>query len=203
MRSYVMELLGTFLLTFVVAFSGEPTVVGLFFMALIYLGIHISGAHYNPAVTTAALVRGKISLQHCVTYIALQVAGASIALGLYARVTASTWGADLMPADMVVGTGMEALLTAMLALVILTVGMGSRYRGGMVHGLVIGFTMVALVGLGGLMNPAIAGGAMVISQFLATPVLNDINSLVTYIVGPLVGGAGAAFLYQYLNPDDR
>jgi aquaporin Z len=203
MRSYIMELLGTFLLTFVIVFSGEPTIVGLLFMGLIYLGIHISGAHYNPAVTTAAFVRGKISMQDGMMYVALQLLGAIVAMGLYARITATVWGADLMPADAFIGTGMEALLSAVLVMIILTVCMSSRYRGSMVHGLVAGFGLVALVGLGGLMNPAVAGGAMIVGQLLGAGALSDLNSVVTYLVGPLVGGIGAAFMYQYLNPDER
>mgnify|MGYP003455046277 CR=1 FL=1 len=204
MRAYVMELLGTFLLTFFIAFSGEPTVVGLVLMALVYLGIHISGAHYNPAVTTAAFVRGKIDLQRGLTYVGMQFAGASAAFWVYNMVTGNMWGGDLMPSDApAVAFGMEVLLTSILCLVILTVGMGSRYRGGMVHGLVIGFTFVALVGIGGVMNPAIAAGAILEGSLIGMPVLQDIPSLFSYIVAPLVAAVGSAYLYQYLNPDDR
>src|ERR1700722_4311297 len=159
MRAYVMELLGTFLLASVIVFYGEPPTVGLFFMALIYLGLHISGAHYNPAVTTVALMRGKMTLQTGFTYMALQLLGASVALSLYFLATGATWGADLMSANVSIAVVMEGLLTALLCWVIVTLAMGSRYRGGMVHGLVIGLTMVALVGLGGLMNPAISVAA--------------------------------------------
>jgi aquaporin Z len=203
MRAYVMELLGTFLLTFFIAFSGEPTVVGLVLMALVYLGIHISGAHYNPAVTTAAFIRGKIEVQRGLIYMGMQVAGATVAFWVHNMVTANMWGGDLMPADGSVAFGMELLLASILCLVILTVGMGSRYRGGMVHGLVIGFTFVALVGMGGVMNPAIAVGALVEGSLSGIPVLQDIPSLLAYIVAPLVAGVGSAYLYNYLNPDDR
>ncbi len=203
MRAYVMELLGTFLLTFFIAFSGEPTVVGLVLMALVYLGIHISGAHYNPAVTAAAFVRGKIALQQGLIYMAVQVAGASLAFWVHNMVTANMWGGDLIPVDAPIAFGMELLLSGILCLVILTVGMGSRYRGGMVHGLVIGFTFVALVGMGGVMNPAIVAGALLEGSLIGIPVLQDMPSLVAYMGAPLVAGVGSAYLYQYLNPDDR
>src|SRR5579862_9274569 len=203
MRAYVMELLGTFLLTFFIAFSGEPTVVGLVLMALIYLGIHISGAHYNPAVTTAALVRGKIDAQRGAIYMALQLAGASVAFWVHNLVTGTMWGGDLTPAQTSVAFGMEVLLTMVLCLVILTVAMGSRYRGGMVHGLVIGFTFVALVGMGGVMNPAISLGALVEGTLIGVPVMQDMQSLLSYVVAPVVAGVASAYLYQYLNPDDR
>src|SRR5689334_20353177 len=99
MRSYVMELIGTFLLTFVIIFSAEPTVVGLFFMSLIYVGIHISGAFYNPAMTVAAFIRGKLSLHKAGIYMAMQFAGAAAALTLYVRIMAFTWGNDIISPD--------------------------------------------------------------------------------------------------------
>lgn len=203
MRSYIVELLGTFLLTLVIAFSGEPPVVGLLFIGLVYLGIHISGAHYNPAVTLAAFIRGKLSVQHCVMYVSMQILGAAVAMMAYGRVTATTWGSDLTPADLAISVSLEVLLTAILVITILTVGMSARYRGSMVHGLIIGFVLIALVGLNGLMNPAVAVGALLVGQLFATPVLSDINSVATYVGAPLLGSVCATYLYQFLNPDER
>src|SRR6201989_2700567 len=89
-RKYVTEFIGTFFLTFAVgvaALSGSvfvPLAAGATLMVMIYAGGHISGAHYNPAVTMAALVRRRIGIRDAVAYWVAQVAGGVIA-GLLAR----------------------------------------------------------------------------------------------------------------------
>ena len=71
-RKYVVEAIGAFFLTFVVAvsvLSGSvftPLAAGATLMVMIYAGGHISGGHYNPAVTLAVLVRGRIGIRDAV-----------------------------------------------------------------------------------------------------------------------------------------
>src|SRR4029079_7305228 len=84
-RKYVTEFIGTFFLTFAVgvaALSGSvfvPLAAGATLMVMIYAGGHISGAHYNPAVTLAALVRRRIGIGDAAAYWIAQVAGGVIA----------------------------------------------------------------------------------------------------------------------------
>src|SRR5258708_13305647 len=89
-RKYAVEFIGAFFLTFAVgvaALSGSvfvPLAAGAMLMVMIYAGGHISGGHYNPAVTMAALVRRRIGIRDAVAYWVAQVAGGVIA-GLLAR----------------------------------------------------------------------------------------------------------------------
>jgi aquaporin Z len=89
-RKYAVEAIGAFFLTFAVgvaALSGSvfvPLAAGAMLMVMIYAGGHISGGHYNPAVTMAALVRRRIGIRDAVAYWVAQVAGGVIA-GLLAR----------------------------------------------------------------------------------------------------------------------
>jgi aquaporin Z len=60
MRNYLVELLGAFFLVLVIALTGDPFAIGVILMVMVYAGGHISGAHYNPAVTFGLWLRGKI-----------------------------------------------------------------------------------------------------------------------------------------------
>ena len=60
MRAYVTEFIGTFFLVLTALLSGYPVAVGAVLMAMVYMGGHISGAHYNPAVSLAVMLRGKL-----------------------------------------------------------------------------------------------------------------------------------------------
>src|SRR5580700_5121455 len=89
-RKYAVEAIGAFFLTFVVAvsvLSGSvftPLAAGATLMVMIYAGGHISGGHFNPAVTLAVLVRGRIGTVDAVAYwIAQAVAG--VIAGVVAR----------------------------------------------------------------------------------------------------------------------
>lgn len=59
MNRYITELIGTFFLVLTIAFTGNPIAIGLVLTALVYMGGHISGAHYNPAVSLAIYLRKK------------------------------------------------------------------------------------------------------------------------------------------------
>ncbi len=70
MKKYITEFIGTFFLTFTVGMvvlggKGDfaPLAIGSVLMVMIFAGGHISGGHYNPAVTLAVLLRGKITLR--------------------------------------------------------------------------------------------------------------------------------------------
>ena len=61
MRNYITEFIGTFFLVLAIAFSGDPLIIGITLMVMVYMGGHISGAHYNPAVSIAMIIRGLLT----------------------------------------------------------------------------------------------------------------------------------------------
>ena len=86
MNKYMIELLGTFFLILIIGLSADfiaigfgPIAIGFGLAALVYMGGHISGAHYNPAVSLAMLIRGKINFKVCIFYIFSQILGAILA----------------------------------------------------------------------------------------------------------------------------
>src|SRR5438552_5934679 len=172
-RKYAVEFIGAFFLTFAVgvaALSGSvfvPLAAGAMLMVMIYAGGHISGGHYNPAVTLAALVRRRIGIRDAVAYWVAQVAGGVIA-GLLARAVvnpASVKTLTLSGHAQAAAAVVEVLITFALCYVVLNVATSKDQPGNGFFGLAIGFTVAAgafAVGgiSGGVFNPAVAlGGA--------------------------------------------
>lgn len=205
MKRYIMEGLGTALLTVAVSFTGNPFAIGLMLATIVYIGGTISGGHYNPAVSLAVYLRGLLSSRHLAWYVVSQTIGALIALLVFAFITKSPFTPDLSP-DLSpwISLGVELVLTSVLCLTVLTVIGHHDARKSGVYGLIIGLSLMTIAFIGGLFNPAIAiasylsvlihGGRAATAEI--TPV--HISTLV-HVAGPLLGSAAAAWLYRYLN----
>jgi aquaporin Z len=208
-RKYMVEAIGAFFLTFTVAASVmlgsvfTPLAAGLALMVMVYAGGHISGGHYNPAVTMAALVRGAIGMRDATAYWVVQFAGGVIA-GVAARAiinpaavkTLSLSGHGFIAAALV-----ELLFTFALCYVVLNVATSKDQKGNQFFGLAIGFTIAAgafAVGplSGGAFNPAVTLGA-------ATGGLFAWSSLWVYFIVQLGAGVLAGLGFLALNPGDR
>jgi aquaporin Z len=208
-RRYVVEFIGTFFLMFAVgmaALTGSvflPLAAGSTLMVMIYAGGHISGGHYNPAVTMAVLVRRRIGIGDAVGYWIAQVVGAVVA-GVIARavvnplaVRALTLSGHLEAAAAVA----ELLFTFALCYVMVNVATSKDQPNNGFFGLAIGFTLVAgafaIGGIsGGALNPAVALGA-------ATTGLFAWSTVWVYILVELAAGVAAGLAFLALNPHDR
>src|SRR5688572_16491401 len=92
MKKYITEFIGTFFLVLVIGLSGNPLAIGSILMVMLYMGGHISGAHYNPAVTLALLMRKKIESKEAIVYMVVQVVGALTAALFVYLLTGETFG---------------------------------------------------------------------------------------------------------------
>jgi aquaporin Z len=208
-RKYAVELIGTFFLVFTVGASVigasplAPLAIGAALMVMVYAGGHISGGHYNPAVTMAALVRGRIGPRDAAGYwVAQLVAGLLAAVVVRwvvnpANVTTRTMSGHGLTAAFVA----ELLFTFALAYVVLNVATSRSHPNNSFYGLAIGFTVVAgafAVGgiSGGVFNPAVALGGAAMGLFAW-------STFWIYLVVQLVAGAAAGFAFRALNPDDK
>jgi aquaporin Z len=208
-RKYVVEVIGTFFLVFTVAVSGflhsafTPLAAGAALMVMVYAGGHISGGHYNPAVTLAALCRRRIGPIDAVAYWIAQFAAGVIA-GVVARAVVNPARvATLDPSGHALAATavVELLFTFALCWVVLNVATSKDQPGNSFFGLAIGFTVLAgafAVGgiSGGAFNPAVSLGA-------ATGGLFAWSTLWVYLVVQAVAGAAAGFAFLALNPDDK
>jgi aquaporin Z len=207
MRKYVNELIGTFFLVLVIGLSGNPLAIGSILMVMVYMGGHISGAHYNPAVTLAVLMRKKIDGKDAGMYIIFQVVGAILA----ALVVNMVLGHTFAPAPGEGVTSFNALLvevifTFALASVVLNVATTKAAAGNSYFGLAIGFTVLAgaVAGggiSGGAFNPAVGLGPCLIDTLVGGG--NSLGHVWIYLVGPIIGGGLAAMVFGYTNPEEK
>ena len=202
MKKYITEFIGTFFLVLTIALSGEPLAIGAALMVMVFAGGHISGAHYNPAVTLAVLMRGRIALSEALVYMGSQLAGAVVAALIAGWLMGFPETAALQLDDRIVkALAAEILGTFALAYVVLNVATAKGTIGNSFYGLAIGFTVFAMAtGLGkisgGAFNPAVAVGLTVLKIFA-------LKHIWVYLIGCFGGAALAALIFKMINPDDK
>ena len=208
-RKYAVELIGTFLFLFTIAASvlsastWAPLAIGTALMVMIYAGGHISGGHYNPAVTLAALVRGRIGLPDAIGYWLAQLAGGLLAMALARWVIHPTQIHTLTLSGHALSAAFiaELLFTFALCYVVLNVATSKDHPTNSFYRLAIGFTVltgaIAVGGLsGGVFNPAVAISGAAIGLF-AWP------TLWAYLVAQIIAGIAAGLTFLALNPNDK
>lgn len=212
MNKYITELIGTFFLVLSISLAvstGQALAgiaIGATLMVMIYMGGHISGAHYNPAVTVAVYLRGAMPASDIAPYMGAQVIGGLLAAIVGGIITGNT--EIIAPsADYGVLSWLlvEILYTFALATVVLNVATVNKkgVSNNSYYGLAIGFTVVAAAiaggGIsGGAYNPAVGLG-LTIGDLLFGG--GTIANVWLYVVGPLIGGALAGALFNTMNPD--
>ncbi len=209
MRKYVTEFIGTFVLVFTVgcAVLSDPALAplgyGAALMVVVYAGGHVSGAHYNPAVSLGVYLRGKLGARDLLSYWVAQLAGALIAAWLASYVANAPKVSTLLLNGGHANLGAllaEFFFTFVLVYVVLNVATSKDQPNNQFFGLAIGFTAaagaVAAGGIsGGAFNPALAFGASIMGLF-------NWSNIWIYLIAELLAGAAAAFTFRYLNPDD-
>lgn len=209
MRNYLTECIGTFFLVLAVGLSTQqgaavapfaPLAIGASLMIMVYMGGHISGGHYNPSVTLAVFLRGKLPARDVIPYWIAQVAGAVLAAAVVYATLGKTYA--LAPgAGVTAGTAVlvEGIFAFALSLVVLNVATSPDTAGNSYYGLAIGFTIVVAAycggGIsGGAFNPAVGTGPAIVSAI--TGMGSGLSGLWIYIVGPLLGAIVAAGVYR-------
>jgi aquaporin Z len=204
MKKYLVEFIGTFFLVFTIGMavrSGSPLAplaIGASLMVMIFAGGHVSGAHFNPAVTLAVWIRGKCDTKDVVPYWVAQLAAGLVA----ALLVASLIGKPAEPAshDAVKSVIVEFLFTFALAWVVLNTATAKGTAGNSFYGLAIGMTVmtgaVAVGGVsGGAFNPAVGLGVVTMG-------LEKLNQFWIYVGADLAGGAVAGLTYRFVNGED-
>jgi len=208
MGKYIVEFIGTFflVLTIVCTVNGgvalAPLAIGSILMVMVYAGGHISGAHYNPAVTLAVLMRGKVAGSDVPGYVIAQLAGAAVAALIGTKVLGFAPAEAASDMNMAAGITAEMLGTFALCWVVLHTATTKSTAGNSYYGLAIGFTVLACAWAlgsfsGGAFNPAVALGAL-------TGGMATVASFGGIIVANLVAAALAAVLFKvvYDTSDD-
>src|SRR5258708_4465059 len=193
MNKYVAEFIGTFFLVLTIGCTviGQgagplaPLAIGSALMVMIFAGGHISGGHFNPAVTLGVWLRGKCEAKDVAPYMAFQIMGALLAALAVRFLKGGAPVAALHPATPPALLA-DVLFTFALCYVVLNVATAKGTSGNSFYGLAIGFTV--LVGAysvgsisGGAFNPAVAGGITVMG-------LSSVARIWIFLVPDLAGG---------------
>jgi aquaporin Z len=209
MRKCLTEFVGTFFLCFTIGMCVQdgthmaPLAIGSSLMVMVYMGGHVSGGHYNPAVTLAVFLRGAMDRKDVVPYWLSQLAGGFAGAAVAGLIHGGAVGIGPAPeAGALAALLNEALFTFALALVVLNVATTKATEGNSYYGLAIGFTLAvaAFAGggvSGGAYNPAVGIGH---SLWDLTSGVGDIGNVWLYLVGPLAGAVGAASVYRIQHP---
>lgn len=208
-RKYVVEFIGTFFLVFAIGMiatlPGNGVIaalaIGLILMSLVYAGGHISGGHYNPAVSLAAAIRGALPAGDFIPYVVSQVLGA---IGAFALISMLTELPDITMCSysmiqILIG---EFLFTFALCYVVLATATSVETKGNSYYGLAIGaiVTAGAFVAGGvicyGAFNPAVALGLWMLH-------LSCLWLTILTIIANIIGAITAAYIYRYVNNIDK
>ena len=208
MRRYITEFVGTFGLVLTigcVVLGGSnlaPLAIGGVLAALVFAGGHISGAHYNPAVTLAVFLRGRVRGIDVLPYFGAQIVGGLLG-AVAARLIVNPASIEAMSfsgREIAVALGAEFLFTFFLAYVVLNVATSRDHADNSFYGLAIGFILfagAAAVGgfSGAAFNPAVAIAASAIG-------ILSWSAIWIFLVANFAGGAIAALVFRLLNPED-
>lgn len=205
MNKYIAEFIGTFFLvltigcTVIGAGSGviAPLAIGAALMVMVFAGGHISGAHYNPAVTLGVLIRGKVKATDVVPYIVAQLLAAAAAAAAVKFLRA---GIDVTPIAPKIGPALlaEFLFTFALVYVVLNSATADGTSGNSFYGLAIGMTVMTgafAVGdiSGGAFNPAVAVGISILG-------ISSWGNIWIYLVANFAAAIVAAIVFNLINP---
>ncbi|MGH8094968.1 MAG: MIP/aquaporin family protein [Chthoniobacterales bacterium] len=206
MNKYIAEFIGTFFLVLTVgctvigAGSGviPPLAIGAALMVMVFAGGHISGAHFNPAVTLGVVIRGKLKPSDMVPYMVAQVLGAALAAFLVSNFLRA--GIAVTPIAPRVGPALlaEFLFTFALVYVVLNAATADGTSGNSFYGLAIGMTVMTgafAVGdiSGGAFNPGVAVGITLMG-------ISAWSNIWIYLVAELAAGLCAALVFLAINP---
>jgi aquaporin Z len=208
MNKYITEFIGTFFLvltvgcTVIPGWPGviAPLAIGTALMVMVYAGGHISGGHYNPAVTLAVWIRGRCETKDLVPYWLSQIAAAVMAA--LAAGFLSGPGKPMNIPDVPAALLSEFLFTFALCYVVLNTATAKATAGNSFYGAAIGMTVMTgafAVGgriCGGAFNPAVAIGIVFMHLVKG-------SDLWIHLLADFAGGAVAGLMFKFINPEDK
>ena len=202
MKKYITEIIGTFFLVLIIGLTGNPIAIGLGLAVLVYMGAHISGAHYNPAVTLAMYINDQIDIKESGKYVVSQLIGSVIAVFILTELGQDSFSVVSKTTEIQSFFVAEILFTFLLVFVILNVALNKDLKGNQFYGLAIGLTVTAgafSVGdiSGAVLNPAVSFGPSLMS-FIDPQVIGDNVSSSDFFVYFLITGITGSVLASYL-----
>ena len=201
MKKYLTEFVGTFFLVLIIGLSNNPLAIGFGLTVLVYMGAHISGAHYNPAVSFAMLLRKEINSSNFFKYLLSQILGAFAAAFLVSNMSSNMLVQPDLAEPVAIILVAELIFTYLLVFVILNVATHPNLDGNSFYGFAIGLTVMAgafCVGplSGGVFNPAVSIGPSLVDIITE----NGVSQYFVwyYLTAPMAGSVMAVIHFNYL-----
>lgn len=206
MNKYIAEFIGTFFLVLTIGCTGigasagviAPLAIGAALMVMVFAGGHISGAHYNPAVTLGVLIRGRLKGADVIPYWIAQCVAAAVAAIVVSKILRA--GVAVTPIAPKLGPALlaEFLFTFALVYIVLNAATAEGTSGNSFYGLAIGMTVMTgafAVGdiSGGAFNPAVAIGISILG-------ISTWNNIWIYLVADFGAAVAAAIVFNLINP---
>eukprot|EP00581_Thalassiosira_minuscula_P009637 CAMPEP_0183707294 /NCGR_PEP_ID=MMETSP0737-20130205/3906_1 /TAXON_ID=385413 /ORGANISM="Thalassiosira miniscula, Strain CCMP1093" /LENGTH=218 /DNA_ID=CAMNT_0025934915 /DNA_START=59 /DNA_END=715 /DNA_ORIENTATION=- len=203
----IIELIGTAILVFTIQVSGQtspslaPLAIGGVLISIVFAGGPVSGAHYNPAISLAVALRGKMDAKEMLSYMIFQVVGGVVG-GFCGGVIASSYSVVTMGENVALisqALFAEAIFAFILCFVVLSVATNPKVEDNHYYGLAIGLVVLSgavSVGSisGGAFNPAVALGLSISGGF------DNLSYGMMVSVANLIGGAMAAGCFKVAIP---
>ena len=201
MKKYLTEFIGTFFLVLIIGLSKNPLAIGFGLTILVYMGAHISGAHYNPAVSLAMLLRKEITISDFIKYISSQVLGASLAAYVVSIMSSNMIVQPDLQESVAIILLAELMFTYLLVFVILNVATHPNLEGNSFYGFAIGLTVMTgayCVGplSGGVFNPAVSIGPSLIDLVTGNGISQ--HFLWYYLTAPVAGSIIAVIHFNFI-----
>ena len=213
LKKYIVEFIGTFFLVLTICMTSyskvsadlQPLAVGSMLMVLIYSMGYLSGAQFNPAISLAIYLRGRINLKEMGFYWIAQILGAVAAAMMTAVLISAKPPVGLIAStpqffSMVPALIAEVLGSFALTWVILTVATSKALDGNNFYGLAIGFTVTALMYTLGSVSGSAFNPVVAIASCIAH--LSAWNNLWIYMVGGLGGAVLGTMTFKYISGDE-
>ena len=208
LKKYLVEIIGTFFLVLTVVTTAHfgsalaAFAIASALMVMVYAGGHISGGHYNPAVSLAACVRGALDKSQLLPYMVAQVIGGALAV-LVLKLAVGAEAVTFEPSTFALKGLLiaEFLFTFALCYVVLQTATTKNNAGNSYYGLAIGFTV--------LVGALTVGGALCAGAFNpAVAVSVGIANMLTWklvgftVLGNLLAGACAALTFKFVYTEE-
>lgn len=197
--------------------SAELSTISFAFAFAIFAAVysvgHISGCHINPAVTIALAATRKVDWSTAAAYIGAQLVGAVVGAALTlivlvgnnpATLGLGSVGYNAATSGMLVAVAAEAIGTAVLVFTVFGSAVDGRAPAGFA-GIIIGFIVYGIIILvgpitGAALNPARQVGPLLVEGLIGYAKFGEhLSQLAAYLVGPVLGGLGGAFLYEFVG----
>jgi aquaporin Z len=208
MKKLLVEFIGTFFLTVTIATAAvlgtagpmAPFAIASVLMVMIYAGGHISGAHYNPAVSLAVFLRGRCTANEFGRYVVTQLIAGCLAVFVARALVPGAAAIEPLKLISTPTVIAELLFTFALAWVVLNTATAKATAGNSNYGLAIGFTVLAgafTVGgiSGGAFNPAVTTMLVVIGKLPAADCW-------MHLLPQILGATAAAYVFKLTHSED-